>query len=297
MKFAPISRLWNGLLFATVAVLLNIASVAFADQFGCGTAPDWQRWTVFVQGQGVTKGTTVLSLSGGAYIHGDAGVWGPGSVSVNSALSGVGSQIDDLYIRTGDTVMTSGGAVVHHLHPNSNPILAPSSAELVDESNCLAAMTDTGGYTWQSDSGPIQSSTLTNINTGQNFTIKGTSPHIVLNLQNFILAGGTFTLQGTATTTFVFNVSKTFSLAGGAKIVLADMSGTPNSPTGVQASNVIFNVKGTGTDVSIGGNSQFQGILLANNRNVNINGGSVKGEVIGNKVTLGGGVQLTHASP
>ena len=210
------------------------------------------------------------------------------------------SQIDDLYDRGIDTLSTSGTSMVHHYHHGSDTMIATTSAELFNESNCLGTMTDTGGYTYQSGNGPVQSGNtnpLTNVNTGSNFTITGTG-HIVINLQNFVLTGGTFTLEGTAATTFVFNVSKSFALSGGTKIVLANLGGVANGPDGVQASNVIFNVKGTGPDVAISGSTIFQGILLANNRNVKISGGSVpRGEIIGNKVTLSDGVQLYPASP
>src|SRR6185295_15549545 len=80
---------------------------------------------------------------------------------------------------------------------------------------------------------------------------------VVLSLRDFQLAGhSTFTLQGTATTTFIINVSGQFSLLKNARIVLSG---------GVQWNDVLFNVRGSGT-VSISGDASLQGILMANGR-------------------------------
>jgi hypothetical protein len=44
------------------------------------------------------------------------------------------------------------------------------------------------------------------VNTNKSFSITATSQKIVLNLKDLVMTGGTFTLQGTATTTFIINV-------------------------------------------------------------------------------------------
>ncbi len=70
----------------------------------------------------------------------------------------------------------------------------------------------------------------------QNITITGAPGEtVVLSLKNFILRGNSsFTLQGGATTTFVVNVNKKFSLKGNSHIDLA----------GLQWNQVLFNVVG-----------------------------------------------------
>src|SRR5436305_15141271 len=100
---------------------------------------------------------------------------------------------------------------------------------------------------------------------------------VVLQLGNFQLAGNsTFTLQGSATTTFIINIGKSFSLSDNAQIILAG---------GVQWNNVLFNVHRRNGLASLSGNSVFQGILLANGRTVHLNDqASVAGQVIASRV-------------
>ena len=164
-------------------------------------------------------------------------------------------------------------AVPHH-DAAGDAILLNSSNEAYMESDQLWAQPATFGYP-------------STINTGSDMTITGTG-HVVLRLRDFILTGGTFTLVGTSPgTTFVFNISRAFSLSGSARIVLS----------GITASNVIFNVRGGSNAAAISGSAAFQGILLANYRNVKISGGTVNGEIVGNRVVISGGATLFHASP
>ena len=70
----------------------------------------------------------------------------------------------------------------------------------------------------------------------------------------------TFTLEGTATTQFVINISRRFSLSDHSAIVLGD---------GVELTNVVFNIQGKGTAV-LEGDSVFRGILNAPSRTVRL---------------------------
>jgi hypothetical protein len=107
---------------------------------------------------------------------------------------------------------------------------------------------------------------------------------VVLNLKNFILRdNSSFTLQGTATTTFIVNVREKFSLSGNSHLDLA----------GLQWDQVLFNVVGTGHRVSLGGDSIFNGILMANDRTVRVRGGAtVSGEIIANRLNLQNGAHV-----
>jgi len=109
---------------------------------------------------------------------------------------------------------------------------------------------------------------------------------VVLNLKNFILRdNSSFTLQGTATTTFIINVGKKFSLSGNSHIDLA----------GLQWDQVLFNIVGTGRKVSLGGDSIFNGILMANDRTIKMKGdATVSGEVIANRFKLRGSTRVLH---
>ena len=101
----------------------------------------------------------------------------------------------------------------------------------------------------------------------------------MLSLKSFLMSGSaTFTLQGTATTSFVINVNKQFSLSGMAKIMLSG---------DVQWNNVVFNVRGQGSVVTLSGHSSLTGILNANDRTVKMSGQAiVYGKVNAKKLRL-----------
>lgn len=97
----------------------------------------------------------------------------------------------------------------------------------------------------------------------QSFTMSGAPGETVtLDLKNFSLTGAaTFVLQGAAITDFIINVTKSFSLAQDARIVLSG---------GVLWSNVLFNVIGSHNTASLSGQAFFTGMLVANERTVRL---------------------------
>ena len=114
----------------------------------------------------------------------------------------------------------------------------------------------------------------------QNVSILGApGATVTLNLQNFVLAGGsTFTLQGTATTSFIINVRKQFSLSGSSQIILSG---------GVRWDHVFFNVLGRRGVVSISGRAQLYGTLTARQRTVRLDDYSiVHGAVTARKILV-----------
>jgi hypothetical protein len=106
-----------------------------------------------------------------------------------------------------------------------------------------------------------------------------------LKLGHFVLGNNsTFTLQGTATTTFIIKVKNRFSLTGNAKVVLLG---------GVQWDDVIFIVRGKGDMVSLSRKASLQGILMANKRKVRLRNHSiVHGQVAARVVRLWGLSQI-----
>jgi hypothetical protein len=113
----------------------------------------------------------------------------------------------------------------------------------------------------------------------QNVSILGAPGQTVtLNLQNFVMAGqSTFTLQGTATTSFIINVRKQFSLSGSSRIILS----------GVPWDHVFFNVLGRGSVVSIRNRAQLYGTLTARRRTVRLDDYSiVYGAVTARKILV-----------
>lgn len=136
---------------------------------------------------------------------------------------------------------------------------------------------------------PNRPNTSVKLHGDHNITITGAPGEtVVLSLKNFILReNSSFTLQGTATTTFIINVRKKFSLKGNSHIDLV----------GLQWNQVLFNVVGTGQKVLLGGNSIFGGILMANNRTIKLKGdATVSGEIVGNRLKLRGSSSVLHPS-
>ena len=108
---------------------------------------------------------------------------------------------------------------------------------------------------------------------------------VTLKLGHFVLSGNsTFTLQGTATTTFIIKVKNQFSLTGNAKVVLLG---------GVQWDDVIFIVRGQGDVVSLSRHARLEGILMAKKRKVRLRNRSiVHGQVIARAIALRGASRI-----
>ena len=100
---------------------------------------------------------------------------------------------------------------------------------------------------------------------------------VTVGLQNFALAGhSTLSLVGDEASIFMINVTKQFSLADSAKIVLSG---------GVQWNHVFFNVLGKGHAISIAGKSSLSGILAGSMRLVQLRGKAVVyGQVFAGKL-------------
>ncbi len=113
----------------------------------------------------------------------------------------------------------------------------------------------------------------------------GPGETVTLDLKNFTLRDhATLTLAGTATTSFIINVTRQFSLSGMSKIVLSG---------GVQWNNVFFNVLGSGSRVSLGGRATLTGTLTASQRIVRLRKRSiVYGSVVASRVLLSATAQI-----
>ncbi len=120
----------------------------------------------------------------------------------------------------------------------------------------------------------------------QKVTITGApGERVRLKLGDFVLCGNsTFTLQGTATTTFIIRVKNQFSLFKNAKVVLLG---------GVQWNDVVFQVLGKRDPVFLRGTASLQGILIAHKRKVILKNDSiVHGQVMARIVQLKGASQI-----
>ncbi len=127
-----------------------------------------------------------------------------------------------------------------------------------------------------------------------NLTITGGPGRNVLSLTDLIITKGTLTLNAPAGATFVVNVSRKCEVTGESAIQVAG---------GLLARSVLYNVTGTGADVSLSGGSkggvptvQVSGIVLAPSRTVNLAPGALIGELIagGAKITLEGQSRISN---
>src|SRR5437763_9154619 len=198
------------------------------------------------------------------------------SVNRNLLMSGHASIYCDVYDRIDGTVRTfQHASITGSIFHNQDALLDNGVNEALAASAHAFSLA------------PTRSNTSVKLLGNHAITITGAPGEtVVLSLKNFILRdNSSFTLQGTATTTFVINVNKKFSLSGNSHIDLA----------GLQWNQVLFNVVGTGQRVSLGGNSIFNGILMANDRTIKSKGdAAVSGEVIANRLKLRGSSRVLH---
>ena len=220
------------------------------------------------------------NITGPSLVVGNVGIGGAGNFTMSD-----GTVQGDLYMNDTGTFSMSGPAKItgtkRGLHLNGvsqQSTLNNALADALSLSNAAAAEASTNNYTVTQGS-----FNGTTVNTGQSITIVGpASGKVVLNLQDFVMTSGTFTLQGTAMTTFIINVKNNFSL-NNSSVVLNG---------GLLASHVLFNIKGTGNQVSLNQGTSLQGVLLAYNRKVDLSGGKVYGRVIANQIVITSGGQI-----
>jgi hypothetical protein len=229
---------------------------------------DLERWAAFSLG----AGNNFSRALNNALIDGDLGLAGNGKFLMSNGAIVNG----DVYYRSNGAVLTLNHAVITgSIFNNQDALLDNGVNEALAASNYAASLM------------PNRSNTSINLNGHDNVTITGAPGEtVVLDLKNFKLRGdSSFTLQGTATTTFVINVNKKFSLKGDSHIDLA----------GLQWNQVLFNVVGSGDKVSLGGSSILNGILMANDRTVRLKGdATVSGEIIANRINFRGSSQVLH---
>jgi hypothetical protein len=258
--------------------------------------PSGSNFTVF--GAAGFSATTYSNdtFTGPSFVQGNIGV-GPGGT-----FSWSDGEIDGNVYMDGSGGFTMSGPA-HFRHPstqgvlyNQHSILNAAFTDYQNLSNAAANDPCTNNYTVSVGGGAPMSTILTNVsisNASQSMAVMGPpGQKVVINLQNFVMSAGTFTLEGTTTTTFIINVSKQFSL-NNSKILLADLSGMASTSTsGVQASNVLFNIRSNGIQISLNQGTQMSGNLLALGNKVVLSGGKVYGRVVGGQVNITSGGQV-----
>lgn len=234
---------------------------------------DLERWGAFTLGSGGVTETD--NMVGTTDIYGDVGVAGNGNITMkgNSTIHG------DLYWMTPGTLDMKGASSVtgtKHHDAGSDSILANGVNEANTTSTNAQAFLSSAAY-----------ASLTSITSSMTLVAQHDRPgnSTVLNLNTISLGShATLTLSGSATDVFIINVSSMFSLGSQSSVVLTG---------GLAWDDVLINVTGTGSRVSLGAQSELNSILLANRRGVDMGGGSlVRGEVIADNLTMAGGSQI-----
>jgi len=270
---------WLMPLFAAASLFLGAADIRADISQAVPEFGDLRRWAAFSLGGGVTETDVIDQFTGTTDIYGDVGVAGDGNIS----LSGSATIHGDLYWETSGTLKLSGNAQItgmRHHDLASDAILGNGVSEANATSTHAATFASSSFY-----------ASLTNITSSMTLTAQHDRPgnSTVLNLNSIVLGNqSTLTLNGTATDVFILNVSNQFSLTSQSKIVLTG---------GLSWDDVLFNIKGNGSDITLDGQSTLNGILMANKRTVSLTGGSlVAGEVIANKIKLSGSSRIVNPS-
>jgi PEP-CTERM motif len=263
--------------------------------------------SVLIQGiSSLTPGNTSSSFAGGVTL----GSAGPEFYTVLS-LGGQGSSTDNIThtnvtfnnqstvqgnvgVPAVGNLSTTGNAFINgtlFLNTSANWNRSGTSGAASVQQNAATdaqlnqAVQDALNASQQAAALPSTQPSITNINLGDHamMTINGTGQDVI-NLTNFVLGNqASLTLNAPAGDSFIFNISGNFADQG---LVLLTGGITPD--------DVLFNVTGAGSAVQFsgGGNqAQFNGILLAPLRDIQLSPGLVTGEIIGggNILTLTSG--------
>lgn len=184
-----------------------------------------------------------------------------------------GSIIDGtIYAGAGATLSISGGSSA------TGGIVQPSSLVSQAITDAHTAASYYAGLT------PTQ--TLANITSGGTFTGNG-GLNVYSVTGSLSLSNTTLTLSGGANDIFVFNIY------GGANT----LSRSNIELSGISASQVLFNLIGSGTQLTTTGHSNTSGVFLAENGALDIQGGIHTANFIaGNSLTWQSGVNVTQAT-
>ena len=233
--------------------------------------------------------------TGPSIITGNVGIGGHGNFSMSD-----GQLNGDLYMNNYGTLSVSGPARISGRKrgfrtdqgEDGTDQTATLNSALADadalEAAAAALPNSTAGVQYKVTQGSFMQGQSVNItNPAQNITIADQNPaggnKIVLSINNFVLSNGTFTLQGTAATTYVLNITGQFNINNSTVIATG----------GLLASHILFNFYSSNTTtITMQQGTSLTGILLADGRNVDLSGGKVFGKVVASQLTLTSGGQV-----
>jgi choice-of-anchor A domain-containing protein len=234
--------------------------------FDCGTGSSGSSGSCGNPILGTATGCTVLEL-------------GPHSVSITGPPGGIQGNV---CIAAGGKLSITGSEFV-----TGNIELGPGATYSKSGSGTIGGTVQTGVDLSSEISQALAASSLaSSLPCTQTFSqlnstqaITGTVGTNVICVSGVVLNSATITLTGPAGAKFIMNVKGKFTLNGTSHIVVAG---------GVRASDVLYNIIGTGEAVAFTGggggtaccNSSVDGTLLAVQRVINLSPGLVNGQVI-----------------
>lgn len=276
MNIKSILRLGKAALLGSCALLVAAAQASAAetaaassssfDLSACGIGPaapgQFSNLAIFTLNAG--NGDTDI-LSGNAQVQGAVAVAGSGKISLSnfSQIKGNLSYKTNGTLTKGSTTNITGSI---YKNSSTDSLLNAGASAALFVSSFANSLNASSGYP-------------TTINSNSSLSLNS-SGLAVLKLTDFKLSNNaTLTLQGTASSFYVINVQKDFSLTN----AYVKLSG------GLTWDHVLFNVRGSSGLTTISGTSEFNGILLAANRTVTLKDNSkLIGAVVANTVNLSG---------
>jgi hypothetical protein len=205
---------------------------------------------------GFNGANVTLNLSsGGLAINGNVGVGNNSTLNFSSGT--INGNVD---LAASATLNKSGGTTYINGSVNQPVDFGPINTAVNNEVSFLNGLTPTQTFS----SGIVNPTTITG-NGGQNVIQVDSN-------QGIHLSGGKLTLNGSPSTTFIFQItSGNFQLSGNTDIVLTG---------GVTPSNVFWDIEGSSGQVQTSGQSDTVGIFIAPSEPIQINGGTHDSEFI-----------------
>jgi hypothetical protein len=232
-------------------------------------------WAILSTGNAAT---TDFALNGPGTTVGSVGVGATGKLSLDSSNGDPATAI------VGNVYLSSGSSITHPQQVHGSVFTGQDAVLSQAAADARAAVATFAGLPATNPTTSVGNSTG---------TISGTGGVNVLNISGLNLNHGSLTLSAPKGGQFVINDSGQFTLNSGV-IRLAG---------GLTPSDVVFNITGTGPDVSSSGGlhneSVVNGILLAEDRNIAFAPGLVNGEVIsdGSSIHFVSGASVNQALP
>lgn len=225
-----------------------------------------------------------LGLAGGYAVYASKNL----DVTVSSGNTDV---FGDVAVGPDASLTFSGGGILHaDLHHDPGTSLTISGGSLVlgtiDGNVDTQAIDDDAHQARDAIEALLATQSVLSLGNGDSLTGSGGVNVIDVSGDLSLSGGGTVTLNGSASDLFYIRVSGAITLTGGSEIVL----------NGIDASQVLWDLIGTGEKVEFNGDSAARGTFLAIDRDIVVSGGTVEGALIsnGSELKLQSGPDVHH---